>query len=41
MYSLNMYWYYNIIKKFKGSIIKYILPKPYSIYDDIESDINL
>lgn len=39
LYSLNLYWYYNIIKKFKDGIIKYILPKPYSIYDDIQNDI--
>ena len=40
LYSLNLYWYYNIINKFKSGIIKYISFKPYSIYDDIQNDIN-
>ena len=40
IYSLNLYWYYNIIKKLKNGIIKYISFKPYSIYDDIQNDIN-
>ena len=34
-----MYWYYNIIKKFKVTLLNIFQPKPYSIYDDIESEL--
>lgn len=43
IYLLNMFWYYNIINKFKKNIIEFILPKPYLIYnkfDDIAYEQN-
>ena len=34
IYLLNIYWYKQIFNKFCKFLIKYIFPKPYSLYDD-------
>ena len=40
IYLLNIYWYKQIFNKFCKILIKYIFPKPYSLYDDIAYEQN-
>ena len=35
IYALNIHWYTQILKKFGKDSINFLLPKPYSIYDNI------
>ncbi len=37
IYSLNLHWYIEILRKLGKDIINFCLPKPYTIYDNIHS----